>query len=53
MSKLKALYESMDCDECFGDAKAIISGFAEFYNGRRLHSAKAYRTPREAYQECK
>ena len=39
--------------ESFGDAEAIINRFVEFYNGRRLHSAIAYRTPREAYQEWK
>ena len=39
--------------ESFGDAEATINRFVEFYNGRRLHSAIAYRTPREAYQEWK
>ena len=37
----------------FKDAESTISGFIEFYNSERLHSAIDYRTPREVYEKWK
>ena len=37
----------------FEDAENAISTFIAFYNNERLHSALAYRTPREVYEKRK